>query len=854
MLKSAAQASLVVLATMTLTAGLVTSWSVAGTVAQEAEAASLSGGARAESEHPGFTGSGYVGGFVDGNRGSATATFAVPAAAGAADLVLRYANGTGSVRTMTLTANGAARQVSLPPTASWDAWSSTTVPATLNAGANTVAVSYGAGDNGNVNLDSLTVNQTTVPPAQPGTYELETAFLSGGASATATAGATGTGSVTNLSGVGARVLRTVNQTSAGSATATLRYRNTTGASRTISLYANGLKQQQLVLPAAADWTTVTHSVPLRAGMNLVGYQIDQGDTGGVELDNLALTATAAPAARGATLPYTTYEAESGTTTGQKLAPGRGYTTDVAEASGRSAVKLTGTGQYVDVTLTAPANAITVRASIPDSSGGGGLTAPLAVSAGGTNIGDLTLTSRYSWMYGPYPFTGGPGGERPHRFFDDSRLLLDKTYPAGTVLRLTKATAATAFVTVDLVDAEVAAPALTAPAGYVDVTTKGATAGDTSDDSNAFRAAISDAQNTSAKGVWIPAGKFTLASKVEFAGGVAVRGAGMWRTTLQGVNRKGGFLLTGGNNTQLADFTIDGDNEVRDDSGGDAGIEGDFGTGSLIQNVAINHTKVGLWINGRTNGLEIAGVRVRNTMADGINVTVNETGGSSNVRVEQSTLRNTGDDAMALWSRGFGPFDVTNSVFAFNTVALPILANGAAIYGGTGNRIEDNLISDTVFNGAGIEVGSRFTKTDMTGTATVQRNTLTRTGSHHWDFGTHIGAVWIWAAQEDGNMTGRIDVRDLQVDSSSYQGMYVSYARQVANLVLDNVKFTGTGANTSGENGTSNAGSHGMQFDAVSGSGQFGNVTVTGLSGSGSLGISNPGGQFVVTKGSGNSGW
>lgn len=854
MLKRAAKTGLAVLAAVALTTGLTTTWSAAASVTQEAEAASLSGGARAESEHPGYTGSGYVGGFVDGNRGSAKATFAVSAVAGAADLVLRYANGTGSVRTMTVTANGAARQVSLPSTASWNDWASTTVPATLSAGANTVAVSYGAADNGNVNLDSLTVTQTTTPPAQPGTYELETGFLSGGATATTTAGATGTGSVTGLSGVGARVLRSVNQTAAGSATATLRYRNTTGAARTISVYANGLKQRQVSLPAAADWTTATHAVSLRGGVNLLGYQIDQGDTGGVELDSVALSATAALAARGATLPYTTYEAENSATSGQKLAAGRGYTTDVAEASGRSAVKLTGTGQYVDVTLTAPANAITVRASIPDSSGGGGLTAPLAVSAGGTNIGDLTLTSRYSWMYGPYPFTGGPGGERPHRFFDDSRMLLDKTYPAGTVLRLAKATAATAYITVDLVDAEVAAPALSAPAGYVDVTTKGATAGDTSDDSNAFRAAVSDARNTAAKGVWIPAGRFTLASKVEFAGGVAVRGAGIWRTTLQGVNRKGGFLLTGGNSTQLADFTIDGDNEVRDDSGGDAGIEGDFGTGSLIQNIAINHTKVGLWINGNTDGLEISGVRVRNTMADGINITVNNVGGSRNVRVEQSTLRNTGDDAMALWSRGFGPFDVTGSVFAFNTVALPMLANGAAIYGGTGNRIEDNLISDTVFNGAGIEVGSRFTKTDMTGTATVQRNTLTRTGSHHWDFGTHIGALWIWAAQEDGNMTGRIDVRDLQVDSSSYQGMYVSYARQVADLVLSNVKFSGTGENTSGENGTSNANSHGMQFDAVTGAGQFSGVTVSGLAGSGSAGISNPGNQFAVTKGAGNSGW
>jgi hypothetical protein len=46
----------------------------------------------------------------------------------------------------------------------------------------------------------------------------------------------------------------------------------------------------------------------------------------------------------------------------------------------------------------------------------------------------------------------------------------------------------------------------------------------------------------------------------------------------------------------------------------------------------------------------------------------------------------------------------------------------------------------------------------------------------------------------------------------------------------------------------------MQFDAVTGAGQFSGVTVAGLAGSGSAGISNPGNQFAVTKGTGNTGW
>ena len=52
---------------------------------------------------------------------------------------------------------------------------------------------------------------------------------------------------------------------------------------------------------------------------------------------------------------------------------------------------------------------------------------------------------------------------------------------------------------------------------------------------------------------------------------------------------------------------------------DAALEGDFGTGSLIHNVWIEHAKVGLWANSGTNGLYMVGVRIRNTFADGVNL-------------------------------------------------------------------------------------------------------------------------------------------------------------------------------------------------------------------------------------------
>lgn len=809
----------------------------------EAESGMLSGGAREESEHGGYTGSGYVGGFVDANRGASATTLTISSTATRASLALRYANGTGSTRTVTLTVNGVAQQVSLPATASWAEWAGVSVTVTTVVGSNTVAVSYGNDDNGNINLDSVALTPDDTTPTPEGTAELESGFLGGGAVTTTTSGATGTGAV-SLPNAGARVIRTINQSAAGNATITLRY--TASANGSVTTYVNGVKGAQMSMTGGSGWRTVTHIVALRAGLNIIGYQ----GASGVQLDNIAVTGSTALVARGATVPFTTYEAEAGTTTGTKLTPSRKYTTDAAEASGRSAVQLTGTGQHVQFTLTSPANALIVRASVPD-----GTTAPLAVYAGGSKVADVSLTSKYSWMYGPYPFAEGLGGVRPHRFFDDARVLLPQTHPAGTVIRLAKDTSASSYITVDLVDAEAAAPATTAPAGYVDVRSHGANPGDGADDSAGIRAAVSAAQGTTAKGVWLPPGAYNLDSLVNLSG-VDVRGAGIWHTVLNGANRRGGFVITGADST-IADLTFDGDVTTRDPDAApnsDSFIEVESGNASTVFNVATNHAKTGLWLK-QADGFYAAGLRIRNTMADGLNINGNS-GPTNNVRVEQSTFRNTGDDAMAMWS--WNPNSaVSRSVFAFNTIALPVLANGAAIYGGTDNRIEDSLISDTVFNGGGVMVSSWHDAKPFGGTTAVQRTTFTRTGTHNWDWNTHTGAVWLFAERAD--IAGTLVLKDLEVNDSSYHGMLFSWNKAITDVTVDNVRINGTGGATDAftdDNGiaVSNANSHGMHFNLVTGTGRFDRVTVTGVKGAGSQGMVNDENRYTVQRGSGNSGW
>jgi hypothetical protein len=796
--------------------------------AYEAEAANLSGGAVAETEHPGYSGSAYVGGFTDTHKGTAAVAFTVNADPGTATLTLRYANGTGATMTLSLYVGGARlRQINLPATANWDTWATVSESVQLVAGSNTVTYKFDTTDSGNVNLDSLVVG-TVVGEAPAGA--LERGFVSGGASiGTSIAGFTGGGYVSGFTAVGSRVIRTVSVATAGAATLTVRFRNDTGNVRTLSLYANGVRSGQVSFPASSGWTTVQQTAVLRSGLNLIGYQYDAGDSGNVVLDELTVSGSVSLAGRGATVSSTEYEAEGAATNGVVLGPDRTYRTIPSESSGRRAVRLGNAGKYVDFTLTKPTNSLVVRYSIPDNAAGTGITAPLGVYVGGSKVKDLTLTSTYSWVYGNYPFPNDPSLGGGHRFYDEVRTTLP-SYAAGTVLRLQNDTSTP--VTVDLIDTEVVGPAYSMPADSIDVTSYGAVSG-SGDDTAAFNAAISAAE-AAGKTVWIPVGTFDLTARVNVSG-VTIRGAGMWYSTIRGNAGRGGFFAVG-SNIQLADFTFAGDVRYRDPDGvvtTDSAIEGNFGTGSLLHNLWIEHAKTGIWATSGTDGLYVVGVRIRDTFADGLNLNTFSGDGSPvrNSRVDQSVFRNTGDDALAMWSYNSS---VSNCAFTFNTATLPALANTAAIYGGDSNRIEDNLLSDTVYTAAGITLSTWHSAQPFSGTTVVQRNTVTRAGGFNSDWNSSQGGLWVYA--EAREITAPVLIKDVDIIDSTYQGILVSWQKTVSNITFDHVKIQNTGT-------------YGIDLQ-VPGSGTFTYVTVTGAT---SGGLSNTQG-FTLTRGPGNSGF
>ncbi|WP_333733718.1 carbohydrate-binding protein [Streptomyces sp. IBSBF 3010] len=817
----------------------------AATSTLEAESATLSGGAVSQQEHAGYTGSAYVGGLTDANKGRATiATTLQSAYAGAGTVAVRYANGTGSSKTLTLTAGGAAQQITLPATDGWASWSTIDVPVTFTQGANTLTLAFTSNDSGNVNIDHLKATTPAQPddptPADPSTLEAESATLSGGAvSQQEHAGYTGSGYVGGLTDANkgrASLTTSVQSAYGGAGSLTIRYANGTGSSKTLTLIV-GSSTAQVTLPATsgwASWSTVDVPVSYAKGANTVKLAFTDNDSGNVNIDHLKATTPTTPtdpgdptdpdpSGVGATLPFTTYEAEAGSFKGSAIGPDRTYLTVASEASGRQAVKLTQIGDYVEVKLTEPANAINLRYSLPDSGDGKGIDATLSAYADGKALPDLHLTSRYAWVYGAYPYTNNPGEGQGHRFFDETRATFGQTLPAGTVLRLQKDTGDTAAsYTLDLIEAEETGSAATLPSGYVSAADLGVTPG-SQDVTAALNNALDTAKNQG-KGLFLPAGTYKISDHINLSG-VKLRGAGVWHTVLRGTGLKGGLFGQGGTST-IENLMIDGENTVRDDAGGQAAIEGDFGTGSVIKNVWIQHTKVGLWISGPTTGLKAGDLRIRNTYADGVNLH----GAVKDTVISNSSIRGTGDDALAMWSDGAA---VTNSAFRNNTVQLPSLANGAAVYGGNGNSVENNLISDTVVAAAGITVSTRFGE-PFSGTTTVSGNLLRRTGSMEVNWNTKLGALWVYADQHD--ITQPVVLRNNTVEDSTYSGLLISWEKQVSDLRVDGLTIDRTGAN-------------GIEGNA-GGKGTFSNTKITATAEA----PLNMTGGFTIQRGSGNSGW
>ncbi|GAA2097773.1 hypothetical protein GCM10009759_28170 [Kitasatospora saccharophila] len=629
--------------------------------------------------------------------------------------------------------------------------------------------------------------------------------------------------------------------------------------------------QTLNLPVTGTWTAVAGGATVTATADATNTAKETNEGNNTYSRSLVV-------GRGAAAPFTSYEAEDGNYQGELLQADAtrtfGHTNYASESSGRKSVRLTATGQYVEITSTVPTNSIVVRNSIPDAPGGGGTDATLSLYADNVFVQKLNLTSKYSWLYGntdqPEGLTQTPQADA-RRLFDETHALLPKSYPAGTKLRLQRDGGDTASsYTIDLIDLEQVAPPKAKPAECTSITDYGAVADDGKDDTAAIQAAVTANQNGSISCVWIPSGQWRQEQKILTVDplhrgtynqvgirDVTIRGAGMWysqfytltepQNVVGGINHphEGNFGFDIDDNTKISDLAIFGSGRIRgasDGSEGGVGLNGRFGKNTKIENVWIEHANVAVWV-GRdydnipdlwnpADGLQFSGMRIRDTYADGINFA----DGTRNSTVFNSTFRTTGDDSMAVWANKYvknTSVDVGHdNAFVNNTVRLPWRATGIAVYGGYGNRIENNLVYDTA-NYPGIMLATDHDPLPFSGQTLIAGNEIHRSGGAFWNEAQQFGALTLFAANLD--IPGVV-IRDTEIHDSTYDGIqFKTGGGTIPDVRISNVRID-----------KSNNGAGILAMSGARGSAVLTNVQV-GNSATGDI-VRQPGTTFTLTNG------
>lgn len=585
--------------------------------------------------------------------------------------------------------------------------------------------------------------------------------------------------------------------------------------------------------------------------------------------------------RGAAVTFIEQEAENAVTDGTIIGPDRTPYTLPAEASGRAAVRLTEPGQYVEFTLPAETNAITVRYSIPDAPDGGGITAPLSVTVDGRQQQTMTLTSQYSWLYNQYQFSNDPQAGplhpewwiterdapfgtgitipfRPMHFYDEQRLLLRKTYEAGQTIRLeVPADTDADWYVIDLLDTERVAKPRPEPANALSVLRFGADKRGRTDSAGAFDRAIAAAKRRG-KTVYIPEGRYQVNRHI-IVDDVTIQGAGNWHTIIfgkevtldepaddasvhTGVGFYGRYEQDGGSsNVHLSDFAIEGDVRERIDTDQVNGVGGAM-SDSTIDSLYIHHTKVGLWFDGPMDNTHVTNNIVVDQIADGINFRR----GVTNSSATNNFFRNTGDDAMAMWS----DIDANaGNVFDHNTIQTPTLANGIAIYGGTDNTVSANLVADPIREGSGLHAGSRFGAVAFAGDLAFTDNTVVRAGTFELNWNIGLGAIWFFALEKD--MDAKIEVTgDHYLDSTYNAIMFVADwpvkdLHSITDVHVEDVRVDGTGTSVVSARAEGWA-----TFDNVDAR----NVGAVGVNNCGTFHFTAAGSEFEVVDRGGNDGW
>lgn len=535
--------------------------------------------------------------------------------------------------------------------------------------------------------------------------------------------------------------------------------------------------------AVGSWTAVNGSYSVTTTVATDANEIATKQANNISSSSLY-------SGRGANMPFTILEAEAATnsTNGTKLAPNFTPGDFAGEASGRSAVYLDANGEYVEFTLTAPANAFVLRNAVAENTNG-----TVSIYANGVDKGNFNVTSKFSYVYATPSTLGRLGfdnsGTKAYWLYEDSQLMLDQVYPAGTKIKIQKDAGDVSWIYVDMIETENVAPAATNPdpSKYVQVSA-----------TKSIEQALNDfRQDNTKKGIFIPAGEWTISNKIFLYGrATEIIGAGPWHTKLiapqDQSNLDVGFNISAAaNGTTIKDLSAWGNYIYRQDGPGKF-IDGNGMQNVTIDNVWAEHFVCLYWgVNSSHNTFK--NNRIKNMFADGINMT----NGSSYNIIDNNYARGTGDDSFALFSAvdSGGSYNVGNQYT--NLTATNVRRAAAfAIYGGQDNLFQNLYGADTLtypgFTISSLSFGYNTLGFGAIDTV-IDGVTLDRTGGDFWtsvggddkiNEYQNFGAIWIFGGDRD---LKNVLVKNVDINNPVYFGLMFQ-TKSPENLAMQNIRF------------------------------------------------------------------
>lgn len=213
----------------------------------------------------------------------------------------------------------------------------------------------------------------------------------------------------------------------------------------------------------------------------------------------------------------------------------------------------------------------------------------------------------------------------------------------------------------------------------------------------------------------------------------------------------------------------------------------------IDNIWTEHMVCMYW-GANTDFMTITNSRIRDTFADGINMT----NGSTDNLVSNNEARATGDDSFALFSAiDAGGADEKNNVFQNLTSILTWRAAGVAVYGGYANTFRNIYIADTLCY-SGITISSLDFGYPMNGfgaspTTDLQNISLVRAA---WPLlgRADLPGIWVFSASKvfQGIRVSDVDIVDPTYSGIMFQTNYSGGQPQnpITDTVFTNVSISG----------------------------------------------------------------